>query len=149
MNKRIQKKVAKRLAQEQEMAGLAEVSAKPTASARKPARSSGRGAQAAAGRRLHAVKSVAEQARAPQTQGAVGAVMAVAEQVQERTTEAISQVKDKIAETQQSAEALYREKETQLKEKLAETEERAEALLEKVPLVGAAAARKLHDLTHR
>jgi len=36
-----------------------------------------------------------------------------------------------------------------VKQRLASTEQRAEALLEKVPGVGAVAARKLHDLTQR
>lgn len=35
------------------------------------------------------------------------------------------------------------------KQRLAEQEERAEEALEKVPVVGPAAAKKLHELTHR
>ena len=40
-------------------------------------------------------------------------------------------------------------KQQQLKEKLSETEAQAESLLKKVPVVGKAAAKKLHDVTHR
>lgn len=146
MNKRIQKKAAKREAlQHKEIMHAANGSAVSGIATKKPGRA---GQTSAAARRRHAVGAVAKQAREART-GAMGTMLSVAEQVQERTTEAISQVKDKIAETQHNAEALYKEKETQLKDKLAETEERAEALLEKVPLVGAAAARKLHELTHR
>jgi hypothetical protein len=54
------------------------------------------------------------------------------------------------------AEELLRDAREQLKDKVAETkqrlierEQRAEQLLEKLPLVGAAAAKTLHDLTHR
>jgi hypothetical protein len=110
MNKRIQKKVAKQHAEQGEAAQ----------------------AQAAPGPR----RAVAEQARQQPglVVGALGAVLAVAGEVQERTSEAIGQVKEKMAET---------------KQKLVEQEERAEALLERVPVVGTAAAKRLHQLTHR
>jgi hypothetical protein len=113
MNKRIQKKVAKRHAEQGETAQAQAAAAQPGAP-----------------------RAVAEQA--PQQPGlvvgAVGAMLAVAGEVQERTSEAIGQVKEKVAETKQM---------------LVEQEERAEALLERVPVVGTAAAKKLHDLTHR
>lgn len=141
MNKRIQKKVAKREALH------AESDQQSAASSAAQTRASG--GRTPPGRRAAAVRAVAKQVREAGDGNALGSVIAIAEQVQERTSEAIGQVKDKLAETEQKAEALYKEKEAQLKEKLAETEERAEALLEKVPLVGAAAARKLHELTHR
>lgn len=113
MNKRIQKKVAKRQAQEREEAQAQAAVAPPG-----PGRA--------------AVGAAAEQAnRSGLMASALGAARAVAdavmEEVQERTTEAIGQAKQKIAAQ----------------------EERAEAVLERVPVVGERAAKKLHELTHR
>jgi pantothenate kinase type III len=118
MNKRIQKKLAKR-----------EAELHDEAQAENPQP----GAQRAT------VRSVAEQAlRLAREAGALGVVRAVAGEVQDRTTEAIGQAKEQL-----------REKVAEGKQKLVEQEERAEAVLEKVPVVGAAAAKKLHELTHR
>ena len=118
MNKRIQKKVAKR---EAELHALTDAQAENTRGVR------------------HAtVRSVAKQAlQLAREAGALGVARIVASEVQERTSEAIGQAKEQLMET--VAEG---------KQKLAEQEQRAEAALEKVPLVGPAAAKKLHELTH-
>jgi hypothetical protein len=135
MNKRIQKKVAKREGMVRET-------------------SNGNAAHASPGKPSPAVRAVAEQAeKKAHAAGPVGMARALAEQVQERTTEAIGQVRDqvreKIAETKSQVRDQVNEKIAETKTRISEGEEQAEALLEKVPLVGAAAAKKLHDLTHR
>jgi hypothetical protein len=119
MNKRIQKKVAKR---EAELHALAEAQAENAPSAPRPT-----------------VRSVAEQAlQLARDAGALGVVRAVAGEVQDRTTEAIGQAKEQLAE-----------KIAEGKQMIAQQEQRAEAVLEKVPVVGATAAKKLRELTHR
>ncbi len=102
MNKRIQKKVAKRHAEE------AEAENENDGAARRL--------------RLVSVRETVAQVEQSLRSGNPRQAMRV---VQESASEAIGQVreqvKEKIAETEQRAEALYREKEAQLKEKLEET----------------------------
>jgi predicted GIY-YIG superfamily endonuclease len=118
MNKRIQKKVAKR---------DAELLAQAQTDSAQP------------GRPRATVRSVAEQAlQLAREAGPLGVVRLVASEVQDRTTEAIGQAKEQV-----------KEKVAEAKQKIVAQEERAEAALEKVPVVGGAAAKKLHELTHR
>jgi hypothetical protein len=123
MNKRIQKKLHKRLEHE------AEIAAQEAA-----AITGERPSLDALGLMREGAARVKQALREGDPRGAVRAV-------QERASEAIGQVKgrvrDKLSETERA-----------VKEKLEETEQRAEALLDKVPVVGAAAAKKLHGLTH-
>jgi hypothetical protein len=123
MNKRIQKKVQKRLEHDEEQ--LAEEAAAITGErpSRSPVAFVREGAAA-----------VTEALRGGDARGAVRAV-------QERAGEAIDQVKGAMREKLSATEK-------QVKEKLEATEQRAEKLLEKVPVVGEAAKKKLHDLTH-
>jgi len=124
MNKRIQNKVAKR---EAELHALAEAQAE----------------SAQPGRPRATVRSVAEQAlQLAREAGPLGVMRAVASEVQDRTSEAIGQAKEQVKEQ-------VKEKVAEAKQKIVAQEERAEAVLEKVPVVGSAAAKKLHDLTHR
>jgi ERCC4-type nuclease len=124
MNKRIQKKVAKREADLRVLAPAQAESARPE-------------------RPRATVRSVAEQAlQLALEAGPVNLVRAVASEVQDRTTEAIGQAKEQVQEK-------VKEKVAEAKQQIVAQEERAEAALEKVPVVGAAAAKKLHELTHR
>ena len=125
MNKRIQKKVAKRL--EQEAAEQAAV---------EDAEMTGEERIVATLKGVRAAASEVEQAvRKGDAKGA-------ARIVQERTGEAIGQLKVAVSD-------VIDERQEQLREKLEETEKQAEELLKKVPVVGKAAAKALHDVTHR
>jgi len=123
MNKRIQKKVQKRL--DHDAQAIADEAAAMTGEnpALNPVALMREGAA-----------RVKKALREGDPRGAVRAV-------QERAGEAIAQVKGRVR-------SKLDETERQVKEKLEETEQRAEALLDKVPVVGHAAAKKLHGLTH-
>ncbi len=122
MNKRVQKKVQKRLEHEAEVA--AEEAAAITGE--RPS--------------LNPVELVREGAAAVKQALRDGGPREAVRAVQERAGEAIDQVKEVARDRLNATEKL-------VKEKLGETEERAEKLLEKVPVVGAAAKKKLHELT--
>jgi hypothetical protein len=122
MNKRIQKKLEKRLEHEAEFA--AEEAAAITGE--RPS--------------LNPVELVREGAALVKQALRDGGPREAVRAVQERAGEAIHQVKDAVREKLSATEK-------QVKEKLGETEQRAEQLLEKVPVVGAAAKKKLHELT--
>lgn len=121
MNKRTQKKVQKRIEHEAEVAVLE--------------------AAAMTGERPSAVELMREGAARVKQALREGDPREAARVVQERAGEAIDRIRgaarEKLSET-----------EHKVKEKLEQTEQRAEALLEKVPVVGPAAKKKLHDLTH-
>jgi predicted nucleic acid-binding Zn-ribbon protein len=126
MNKRIRAKVAKR-----ENGGVlpAEFKAKakkPSAPNNKPG-AKGKSKPKARTAKASPVGAV-EKARA--------AVESAVSDVQHRVESAVSDVQNKVAS-----------KVADLKDKLHSTEQQAEEALSKIPLVGKAAAKKLHDLT--
>lgn len=152
MNKRIQKKIAKQ-SQPEIQSSDAQFSASAVRIAARPSRSvvhRQKTDHQPTLRRPRMVQAVADQAtQLGANKRAVESVLEVADQVQQRTASTIKQVRDKISKTENQVREKINETEAQLKERLVETEERAEALLEKVPVVGSKAAKKLHDLTHR
>jgi predicted flap endonuclease-1-like 5' DNA nuclease len=114
MNKRMQKKVAKRTGGSVRQHSVATPQRKHASAT--PRRSG----------------STQTRAAAPETVGtAKDLARALVGEVQERAAGAVEHLKDN------------------LKDKLADTEQRAEQLLAKVPGVGPAVAKKLHDLTNR
>jgi hypothetical protein len=121
MNKRIRNKVAKR-----ENGGIA-----PAARVQKaPSKSAaGKKAKARGGQRAAATPT-----------GTIDRARAVAEIVVGAAQERVEQVVD-------AAQARVASTVADLKEKLHSTEQKAEEALSKIPLVGATAAKKLHELT--
>lgn len=125
MNKRIQKKVAKRLEEEtaeQDALEAAEMTGEERIVAT-----------------LKGVRSAASEVEQAVRKGDAKKAARI---VQERTGEAIGQLKVAVSD-------VIDERQEQLREKLEETEKQAEELLKKVPVVGKAAAKALHDVTHR
>jgi gas vesicle protein len=134
MNKRIQKKVHKRLEHDAEQLANEAVAATGERLSRNP------------------VEFVREGAARVKQALRDGDPRAAVRAVQERAGEAIDQVKgavrEKLSATEKQVKDKLHETEQRVKDKLEQTEQRAEALLDKVPVVGAAAAKKLHGLTH-
>lgn len=123
MNKRIQKKQAKRLEHEAEI-----VAAEAAIAGEHPVK-----------RALELVRNTAAKVEKSLRSGKPReAVRAVQEGASEAISQVKAQVNSKLAETEQ-----------QIKDKIEHTEQEAEALLKKVPVVGVRAAKKLHDVTHR
>ena len=126
MNKRIQKKKAKQAEAAQEVAQAA------AAANENPAQ-----------RALELVRGAAKDVQKALRKGDAKQAVNI---VRERAGEAIDQVTQQVSQVVAETQRELREK---LEEKLEDTEQQAEKLLKKVPGVGKAAAKKLHDVTHR
>lgn len=122
MNKRIRNKVEKRTGRP---AQPHTTGAKPAKQARAHARQGSAASEPHAGAPKHDRKKRGLAARL--VRGARKRAESAVGEVQERVEGAVGRVKGRIART----------------------EKRAESLLEKVPVVGSVAAKKLHDLTQR
>jgi acyl-CoA reductase-like NAD-dependent aldehyde dehydrogenase len=140
MNKRIQRKIEKRSEPKTPRAN---------SSFSGPARSAARPARSVVHQRRPARGATVPHTTQLDARKAIEAVRSVAEQVQQRTADTIQHVREKLNETEREVRRKLSKTEHRMLEKISETEERAEALLEKVPLLGGKAAKKLHELTHR
>jgi hypothetical protein len=121
MNKRIQKKKAKQAEQAAEVQAAAAANENP------------------AQRALELVRGAAKDVQKALRKGDAKQAVNI---VRERAGEAIDQVTQQVSQ-------VVSETQRELREKLEDTEQQAERLLKKVPGVGKAAAKKLHEVTHK